>query len=55
MSDKNKKDRIIETCDIMNTDGTVKETLSHPADIAAHILQLIPNCSIVSLRLVWRH
>ena len=37
MAERNKKDRLIETCDIMNSDGTIKETLSHPADIAAHI------------------
>ena len=36
-SDKQKKDRLVESCDILNSDGSVKETLSHPADIAAHI------------------
>ena len=37
MSEQKKRKRLIESCDIMNDDGTVKEKLSHPAEIAAHI------------------
>ena len=56
IAERNKKDRLMQTCDIMNSDATVKETLSHPADIAAHtFLQRMPNCSIVSLILAWKH
>ena len=37
MSEQKKRKRFIDSYDILEDDGTLKEKLSHPAEIAAHI------------------
>ena len=37
MSEQKKRKRFIDSCDILEDDGSLKEKLSHPAEIAAHI------------------
>ena len=37
LSEQKKRKRVIESCDILGDDGSIKEKLNHPAEIAGHI------------------